>query len=284
MSREMERVERAARAVRERWSGTPEVLLILGTGLDGLAGEVDVEAEVAYPEIPGLPEPTMALHEGRLLLGRLAGVPVVAMLGRYHRYEGHDLRTVTRPVRVARELGAGLLVASGSCGCMNPRWEAGDLVLLSDHINLMGDNPLVGENVEEQGPRFPDMSDAYDRELRRRMRELALEGGQPLREGVYAAVTGPNLETPAEYRMLRRMGADVVGMSTVPEVIVANHCGMRVMGLSVVTDMARPDALEPVDVERILEIAAEAEPGMTRLVRAFVEAQGSAAEPEVSPE
>ena len=266
----MERVREAAAAVRDRWDGSPRALVILGTGLDGLAEELEVEAEIPVPEIPGFAEPTTGLHRGRLLLGRLKDVTVAAMDGRVHRYEGYDLKAVTRPVRVARELGADVLVTSGACGCMNPRWDGGDLVLISDHINLMGDNPLVGENVEEQGPRFPDMSDAYDRGLRARVRSLALERGIGLREGVYAAVTGPNLETAAEYRMLRRMGADVVGMSTVPEVIVANHCGMRVVGLAVVTDMALPDALEPVDVERILEIAAGAEPDLTRLVGALV--------------
>lgn len=270
VSGEMERVERAAAAVRERWDGSPRALLILGTGLDALAEDVEVRAELPCAEIPGFPEPTMELQEGRLLLGRLEGVPVAAMRGRFHRYEGHSLKDVTLPVRTGRALGAEVLVTSGACGCMNPRWEAGDLVLISDHINLMGDNPLVGENVGEQGPRFPDMSDAYDAELRRRLRSLAVEQGQVLREGVYVAVTGPNLETAAEYRMLRRMGADVVGMSTVPEVIVANHCGMRVAGLAVITDMALPDALEPVDIDEIMGHAAAAGPGLRRLVRSMV--------------
>ncbi|MFB6241132.1 MAG: purine-nucleoside phosphorylase [Gemmatimonadota bacterium] len=209
-------------------------------------------------------------HDGRLLLGTLGGRPVAAMRGRYHRYEGHPLEQVTFPVRVLRELGARTLVTSGAAGGMDPLWERGDLVLVSDHVNLMGDNPLVGPNVDDQGPRFPDMSEAYDPELRRRAREEAVQMGLSLREGVYVAVTGPNLETPAEYRMLRTLGADLVGMSTVPEVIVARHAGMRVLGTAVITDMCLPDDLEPVDVEEVVRVAGEAAPDLSRLVRAVI--------------
>jgi purine-nucleoside phosphorylase len=266
-----DRVQAAAEVVRRRSALEPEVGLILGTGLGGLAREIAIEAEVPYAEIPGFPLSTVESHAGRLLLGRLAGRPVVAMQGRFHRYEGYDLQQVTFPVRAMHALGARTLIVSNACGGMNPLWAPGDLVLLSDHINLLGDNPLVGPNDERLGPRFPDMSAPYDPELRTLARAAALELGIPLREGVYAAVPGPNLETRAEYRMLRMAGADVVGMSTVPEVIVANHQGMRTLGISIITDQCLPDALEPADIGRIIETAARAEPQLTRLVTTITE-------------
>lgn len=264
---DLEAIRRSARAVREQGAGEPRVGLVLGTGLGGLAASIEDAVSVSYEEIPDFPVSTVESHAGRFVAGGLEGLPVVAMEGRFHPYEGYSLEEVTLPIRVMHELGADCLVVSNACGGMNPLWEQGDLVLLSDHINLMGDNPLVGPNVDEHGPRFPDMSQAYDRELREMARTAAREEGLVLREGVYAAVTGPNLETAAEYRMLRGIGADVVGMSTVPEVIVARHAGMRVLGVGILTDMALPDALEPVDVEEIIATAREAEPGLTRLVR-----------------
>jgi purine-nucleoside phosphorylase len=206
-----------------------------------------------------------------LLLGRLRKRPVVAMQGRFHRYEGYSLGAVTFPVRVMHALGAGTLIVSNACGGMHPLWAPGDLVLLSDHINLLGDNPLIGPNDERLGPRFPDMSAPYDPVLRALTREVAREFGITLREGVYVAVPGPNLETRAEYRMLRNLGADVVGMSTVPEVIVAAHAGMRTIGLSIITDQCLPDALEPADLGRIIATARRAEPSLTRLIGAVVE-------------
>jgi purine-nucleoside phosphorylase len=266
-----DRVQAAAEVVRGRTALVPEVGLILGTGLGGLAREIAVEAEVPYGEIPGFPLSTVETHAGKLLLGRLGGRPVVAMQGRFHRYEGYDLQQVTFPVRVMHALGARTLVVSNACGGMNPLWGPGDLVLLSDHINLLGDNPLVGPNDERLGPRFPDMSAPYDPELRALARTVALELGIVLREGVYVAVPGPNLETRAEYRMLRAVGADVVGMSTVPEVIVAGHQGMRTVGISIITDQCLPDALEPADIGRIIATAGRAEPHLTRLVTALVE-------------
>ncbi len=262
-----EEVRRAADAIREATGAEPEAALVLGTGLGGLAEAVEDRRELGYGEVPGFPVSTAEGHAGRFVAGRLEGLPVAALDGRFHRYEGYDLRQVGFPIRVLRALGAETLVVSNACGCMNPLWERGDVVLLSDHVNLMGDNPLVGPNVEEQGPRFPDMSEAYDAELRAWAREEALEAGLRVREGVYAAVTGPSLETAAEYRMLRTIGADVVGMSTVPEVIVANHVGLRVLGVGVVTDMALPDALEPVDVAEIIATAEEAAPALEGLVR-----------------
>jgi purine-nucleoside phosphorylase len=266
-----DRVQAAAGVVRGQSALVPEIGIILGTGLGGLAREIAVEAEVPYAEIPGFPLSTVETHAGRLLLGRLGGRPVVAMQGRFHRYEGYDLQQVTFPVRVLHALGARTLIVSNACGGMNPLWGPGDLVLLSDHINLLGDNPLVGPNDERLGPRFPDMSAPYDPDLRTLARKTALELGIMLREGVYVAVAGPNLETRAEYRMLRAMGADVVGMSTVPEVIVAGHQGLRTIGISIITDQCLPDALEPAEIGRIIATAGRAEPHLTRLIAALVE-------------
>ena len=266
-----DRIQAAAEVVRARSTLVPEVGIVLGTGLGGLVREIAVESEVPYLSIPGFPLSTVESHAGRLLLGRLGGRAVVAMQGRFHRYEGYDLEQVTFPIRVMYALGARILVVSNACGGMNPLWAPGDLVLLSDHINLLGDNPLVGANDERLGERFPDMSAPYDPALRSLARAVALELGITLREGVYAAVPGPNLETRAEYRMLRTMGADVVGMSTVPEVIVARHQGMRTLGISIVTDQCLPDALEPADIGRIIETAGRAEPQLTRLTTHLVE-------------
>ncbi len=264
-------IHEAVEAIRSRSSFTPEVALILGTGLSGLAERIEVEAEIPYPEIPHFPLATVETHTGRLLLGTLGGRRVVAMQGRFHRYEGYNLQQVTFPVRVMRALGAATLVVSNACGGMNPLWSPGDLVLIADHINLLGDNPLIGPNVEELGPRFPDMSAPYDSGLQAVARDIALENGIPLRSGVYVAVPGPNLETRAEYRMLRTMGADVVGMSTVPEVIVAVHSGMRVLGISIITDACLPDALEAADIAKIIATARGAEPRLTELVVGVLE-------------
>ncbi|HVQ48275.1 MAG TPA: purine-nucleoside phosphorylase [Gemmatimonadales bacterium] len=266
-----DRIQEAAAVVRGRTRLEPEVGIILGTGLGGLADEISVDASIPYESLPGFPLSTVESHAGRLLLGRMGKRPVVAMQGRFHRYEGYGLAEVTFPVRVMRALGAQTLVVSNACGGMNPLWRPGDLVLLSDHINLLGDNPLIGANDDRLGPRFPDMSDPYDAELRVLTRTLAADLGIRLREGVYVAVPGPNLETRAEYRMLRAMGADVVGMSTVPEVIVASHAGMRTVGISIITDQCLPDALEPANIERIIDTAKRAEPSLTRLIARLVE-------------
>jgi purine-nucleoside phosphorylase len=270
-----DRIQQAAAAIRGRTSLKPEVAIILGTGLGGLVKEIATEVTIPYEEIPGFPLSTVESHAGRLLLGKLCGTPVVAMQGRFHRYEGYTLQQVTFPVRVMQALGARTLVVTNVSGGMHPLWAPGDLVLISDHINLLGDNPLIGRNDDRLGPRFPDMSDPYDADLRARVRKLALEQGITLREGVYVAVPGPNLETRAEYRMLRAMGADIVGMSTVPEVIVAVHGGMKVTGLSIITDQCLPDALVPAKLEHILAVAAEAEPRLTRLVAAHVGSLGT---------
>jgi len=265
------RIEEAASAVRSRFAYQPDAAIILGTGLGRLATEIDAVATIEYRDIPGFPLSTVESHEGRLICGTLAGKTIVAMQGRFHRYEGYSLQQVTFPVRVLRELGAKTLIVSNACGGLHPLWRAGDLMLIADHINLVGDSPLIGPNDESLGPRFPDLSMVYDAELCAIARDVAAAQRVMLREGVYVAVAGPNLETRAEYRFLRAIGADVVGMSTVPEVLVAVHGGMRVLGLSIVTDMCLPDALEPATVERIIAVANEAEPHLSAVVRGVLE-------------
>jgi purine-nucleoside phosphorylase len=267
----LEAIEAAASVVRARFGDTPDVAIVLGTGLGGLAKEIKVQASIPYADIPGFPLSTVESHAGRLLCGTLGGKTVVAMQGRFHRYEGYTLAQVTFPVRVLRALGASTLVVSNACGGMNPLWAPGDLMLIADHINLLGDNPLIGANDDRLGARFPDMSAPYDCDMRRMAREVAVEQRITLREGVYVAVAGPNLETRAEYRMLRALGADVVGMSTVPEVIVAVHGGMRVLGLSIITDQCLPDALEPAELSTIIANAGRAEPKLTALVCGVLE-------------
>lgn len=263
--------EQAAAVVRARFDVRPDAAIVLGTGLGRLAAEIDTSAVIDYAEIPGFPLSTVESHAGRLLCGRLAGKTVVAMQGRFHRYEGYSLRQVTFPIRVLRALGADTLVVSNACGGLNPLWSVGDLMVIADHINLQGDSPLIGPNDDRLGPRFPDLSAPYDLALRKLAREVAIGQKLVLREGVYVAVAGPNLETRAEYRFLRAIGADVVGMSTVPEVLVAIHGGMRVLGISIVTDMCLPDALEPATVERIIAAANTAEPKLAALVRGVLE-------------
>nr|WP_306521565.1 purine-nucleoside phosphorylase [Gemmatimonas sp.] len=262
-----ERIEACALAVRTRFDRPIDCAIILGTGLGGLADEIEVEQVIEYAELPNFPLSTVETHNGRLLCGTLAGKTVVAMQGRFHRYEGYSLQQVTFPVRVLRALGAGTLIVSNACGGMHPLWAPGDLMLIADHINLLGDNPLIGPNDETLGPRFPDMSEPYDAALRAVARTVATEAGITLREGVYVAVQGPNLETRAEYRLLRNLGADVVGMSTVPEVIVAVHGGMRVLGLSIITDQCLPDALAPAHLAEIIAVARSAEPKLAAVVR-----------------
>lgn len=262
----VEQIAEAVGVVRRQWQAEARVGLVLGTGLGSVAGTIEVEAQFPYEAIPHFPRATTDSHAGRLLCGRLAGVPLVAMEGRFHAYEGYSYKQITFPVRVMRALGAELLIVSNACGGLNPNYAAGDIMVIDDHINLMSGNPLVGLNDERLGPRFPDMSAPYDRALIERVLEIARTENFAAHKGVYAAVTGPNLETRAEYRFLRAIGADVVGMSTVPEVLVAVHAGMRVLGLSAVTDMCLPDALKPALLEHILAVAAAAEPKLRKIV------------------
>ncbi len=270
-------VEDAADFLTEAVGTEARIGLILGTGLGRLAEEIDVREAIPYDRIPHFPVSTVESHHGRLLAGMLGGVSVLAMQGRFHLYEGYDARQVTFPVRVMRRLGIDTLLISNAAGGMNPIYRRGDLMLLTDHINLMGANPLTGPNEDDWGPRFPDMSEVYDAGLRQIAEDAALARAIRLQQGVYVAVVGPNLETRAEYRFLRMIGADAVGMSTVPEVIVARHMGMRCMAVSVITDECFPDALEPVSIEDVLAAAGEAEPKLTAVMRAVVERIGAEA-------
>lgn len=271
MPHSMERITAAAQAIQARFTKVPTEAIILGTGLGQLADQMSIESTIDYAEIPGFALSTVESHAGRLLCGTLGGRTVVAMQGRFHRYEGYSMHDVTFPVRVLRALGAGTLIVSNACGGMHPLWARGDVMLIADHINLLGDNPLVGPNDPALGPRFPDMSVAYDIPLRELTRKVAVQQGITLREGIYIAVVGPNLETRAEYRMLRALGGDVVGMSTIPEVIVARHGGMRVLGLSIITDMCLPDSLQEATMDEIVAIANSAQPKLTALVRGVLE-------------
>ena len=263
-------IEGAVRGVRDVCDLVPKVGLILGTGLGGLADAIAGRVEIPYAEIPGFPRSTAPGHAGRLALGTLEGVPVVAMEGRFHYYEGYSLREVTFPVRVMKALGAETLIVTNAAGGMNPQYELADLVLIEDHINLLPDNPLRGVNDDALGPRFPDMSEPYDRRLLALARKAARDLAIPFQQGVFVAVSGPNLETRAEYRMLRGLGADVVGMSTVPEVIVARHAGLRVLGCSVVTDLCLPDALEPADIAKIIAVAGTGGERLAKLIARVV--------------
>jgi purine-nucleoside phosphorylase len=268
-----DQIRDAVAVIRAQWKGTPRAGIILGTGLGGLVEEIQEEASFEYESLPHFARSTATSHRGRLVCGTLQGVPVVAMEGRFHMYEGYSLKQITLPVRVMRALGAELLVVSNACGGMNPYFRAGDLMVIEDHINLMGDNPLIGINDDRLGPRFPDMCEPYDLKLVDKALEIARRENIICHKGVFVAVAGPNLETRAEYRFLRMIGADVVGMSTVPEVIVAIHAGLRVVGFSIVTDMCLPDALEPADVPKIIAIANEAEPRLRTLVRGVLKAE-----------
>lgn len=256
----------ALELIQARTDMKPEYMLILGTGLGQLAEEMEIHTEIPYDEIPHFPVSTVESHAGKLLFGILGGKEIVAMQGRFHFYEGYTMQQIAFPVRVLRALGVATLVVSNACGGMNPNYSRGDIMLIRDHINLLGDNPLIGPNDDQLGPRFPDMSEPYTERLMDIAQTVALDEAIPMHQGVYAAVSGPMLETKAEYRYLRLIGADVVGMSTVPEVISAVHMGMEVLGISVITDECFPDALQPVKMEEILEAAGMAEPKMTRVI------------------
>jgi purine-nucleoside phosphorylase len=261
-----EKIQESVNFIRGQWSGTPHAGIILGTGLGSLVERIDIEAAIEYGDIPHFPRSTATSHRGRLVCGKLQGLPVMAMEGRFHMYEGYPLDMVTLPVRVMKAMGAGLLVVSNACGGMNQYYKCGDIMLIDDHINLMGANPLIGINDDRLGPRFPDMCEPYNHELIERALNVARRENIVAHRGVFVAVSGPNLETRAEYRFLRMIGADVVGMSTVPEVLVAVHAGMRVVGFSIITDMCFPDSLEPADVPKIIANANAAEPRLRTLV------------------
>lgn len=261
-----EKIQSAADAVRKRTHIKPRFGVILGTGLGDLADAMEIDATVPYADIPHFVSSTTTGHKGNFVIGTLGGQPIVTMQGRLHYYEGYSMQDVTFPVRVMRALGAEELIVFNAVGGMNPHLDLGDIVAVTDHINLMGDNPLIGWNDDRLGDRFPDMSEPYTRSCRARAESVAMDLGIVLRRGVLVAVAGPNLETAAEYRFLRRVGADIVGMSMVPETIVAVHAKMRVLGLCVVTDLCRPDALEAADLSRIIATAQSAEPRLRKLI------------------
>ncbi len=257
-------------AIREHTAETYPVGIILGTGLGGLVKEIEERLEIEYSDIPHFPLSTVESHQGKLIFGKLGGKNVVAMQGRFHYYEGYTMQEITYPERVMKLLGVETLIVSNACGGMNPFYRRGDVMLIADHINLLGDNPLIGKNADEFGPRFPDMSEAYSKELIELAERIALENKIHVHKGVFVAVSGPNLETRAEYRFLRGIGADVVGMSTVPECIVANHMGMKVLGISIITDECFPDALKPVSLEEVIAAANAAEPKMSLIMKEVV--------------
>ncbi len=271
MSELRQQIQEALAVIRKHTSMTPEIGIVLGTGLGDLANEIDKEVEISYQDIPHFPLSTVESHAGKLIFGHLSGKPVVAMQGRFHYYEGYSMKQITFPIRVMKFLGVNTLLISNAAGGMNPLFRKGDLMIIVDHINLLGDNPLIGPNDDELGPRFPDMSEPYSKELIKLAETVALEEKIPVQKGVYVAVAGPNLETRAEYRFLRGIGADAVGMSTVPEVIVARHMNLRVFAVSVITDECFPDALQPVDVEDIIRTANKAQPRLTRLMKRVAE-------------
>ncbi|TKJ40467.1 purine-nucleoside phosphorylase [candidate division LCP-89 bacterium B3_LCP] len=256
--------------IRSHTNAKPDIGIILGTGLGALAKEIQVETTLEYGDIPHFPLSTVEAHAGKLIFGTLGGKSVVAMQGRFHYYEGYSMKQITYPVRVMKELGIHTILISNACGGMNPVYSPGDLMIMEDHINLIGDNPLIGQNDDDLGSRFPDMSEPYSRELINLAEGIALEKGIKVQRGVYVAVAGPNLETRAEYRFLRIIGADVVGMSTIPECIVANHGGIRVFGMSVVTDECFPEALKPANIEDIIETAGKAEPNLTYIMKTLI--------------
>jgi purine-nucleoside phosphorylase len=270
MSNLVKMIDETLEVIRRKTTGEYGVGVILGTGLGGLVNEIEVEHEIEYDELPHFPISTVESHHGKLIFGKLGGKNVAAMQGRFHYYEGYSMKQITYPVRVMKKLGVETLLVSNACGGMNPVYKKGDLMIMADHINLIGDNPLIGTNDDEFGPRFPDMSEAYNRELIELAEQVALENKIKVQKGVYVAVAGPNLETRAEYRFLRTIGADVVGMSTIPENIVANHMGMRVFGISIITDECFPEILKPVDVKEIIAAAMKAEPKMTLIMKELI--------------
>jgi purine-nucleoside phosphorylase len=262
-----DQIEETRQSIQSRWKGKPRVGIILGTGLGGLAEEIQAEASFPYAELPHFPVSSVQSHAGRLVCGNLSGQTVMAMEGRIHAYEGYSLKQITFPVRVMKALGCEVLIVTNAAGGMNPQYAKGDLMIIEDHINLMGDNPLIGKNDDRLGIRFPDMCHPYDPQLIAAAQKVALEERVPAHKGVFVAVTGPNLETRAEYRFLRLIGADAVGMSTVPEAIVAVHAGLRTLGISIITDMCLPDALEPVSLPEIIATANAAEKKLRVLVK-----------------
>jgi len=270
MSDLIHKINETLEVIKKHTSDNYPVGIILGTGLGGLVKEINIAHQIDYADLPHFPLSTVESHHGKLIFGTINGQKVVAMQGRFHYYEGYTMQQITYPVRVMKFLGVKTLVVSNACGGMNPDYRKGDLMLMIDHINLLGDNPLIGKNEDELGPRFPDMSEAYSLDLIRLAEDVAKENNIKVHKGVYVAVPGPNLETKAEYKFLREIGADVVGMSTIPENIVANHMGMKVLGMSIITDECFPETLKPVNVDEIIAAAMKAEPKMTLIMKEVI--------------
>ncbi|NIV03088.1 purine-nucleoside phosphorylase [Candidatus Saccharibacteria bacterium] len=266
-----QKIDETVKHIRSHTQSSPEIGIVLGTGLGDLVNEIDKEITISYEDIPHFPVSTVEYHEGKLIFGKISDQPIVAMQGRFHYYEGYTMQQITFPIRVMKFLGVKTLLISNACGGMNPLFSKGDLMIMDDHINLLGNNPLIGINDDELGPRFPDMSEPYSRRLIALAEAIGLEEKIKLQQGVYVAVPGPNLETRAEYRFLKIIGADVVGMSTIPENIVARHMGMEVFGISVITDECFPDALRPADINDIIKTANQAQKPLTLLMKRMVE-------------
>lgn len=264
------KINGAASYIKEKSGFEPEIGIILGTGLGSLGDHIEKVCVIDYADIPEFPVSTVFGHAGQLILGYLEGRNVVAMLGRFHYYEGYTMQEVTMPVRVMKQLGIKLLIASNAAGGLNPAFNAGDIMIITDHINFMGTNPLIGPNLEDFGPRFPDMSQVYDKDMVALLEKVASEQGIRIHKGVYGAVSGPNYSTKAELRMMIRLGSDTVGMSTVPEAITAKHCGLKTVGISCITDMAIPDNMVPPTHEEIVRVAETVKPRFTALVKQFV--------------
>ncbi len=270
MSKLISNINETLEVIRKHTNEKYPIGIVLGTGLGGLVEDINVKHQINYEDLPHFPISTVESHRGRLIFGTINGKNVVAMQGRFHYYEGYTMQQIAYPVRVMKFLGVETLLVSNACGGMNPQYRKGDVMIMADHINMLGDNPLIGKNEDELGPRFPDMSEPYSFELIELAEKIALENQIKVQKGVYVAVPGPNLETRAEYRFLRETGADVVGMSTIPENIVANHMGMKVLGISIITDECFPDSLKPVNVEEIIATAMLAEPKMTLIMKELI--------------
>lgn len=267
----LQKIQETTKFIKNKTKYNPEIGIILGTGLGGLVNEIENQEVIAYKDIPNFPVSTVKGHSGRLIFGKLGGKVVLAMQGRFHFYEGYEMQLLAFPIRVMKSLGVERLLVSNAAGGMNPKFKVGDIMFINDHINLMPGNPLIGPNEDEIGPRFPDMGEPYEHATLKMAKEIAAELNIPVHEGVYAAVSGPTFETPAEYKYMRIIGADAVGMSTVPEVIVARHAGMKVFALSVITDLGGMDEVVPVSHEEVIEAANKSEPIMTSIIMGLLE-------------
>jgi len=266
----LKKIQETSNFLKDKTGITPEYGIILGTGLGGLVNEIKIEHSIPYEEIPNFPVSTVKGHQGRLIFGELSGAKVVALQGRFHYYEGYSMKEVTFPIRIFRELGIKVLILSNASGGLNPAFKVGDIMFIEDHINLMGTNPLIGPNDEELGPRFPDMSEPYDHKLRAKASKIAEQMGIEHQTGVYVAVTGPTFETPAEYRYVRVIGGDAVGMSTVPEVIAARQSGLPCLAFSVISDLGVEGKIVEISHDDVIDAASIAEPRMTGIIKAFI--------------